>query len=230
MTVLLRALLDGIMPGSCVLCGTALLDQHERGPVCRSCREALKPWTGLRCEACGLPLISEERRCMRCRNVTWDFDSAYPLFSYSGAVRDLLAAYKKQGRRTLSIPLAEAVAEILRERFPGRIIVPVPPRPGKTAKEGWDQVEEISRRLEKRGFSVKRILARVSAAEQKHLDRAGRTQNARSSYVLRRGSCPPRRVLLFDDIITTGATVNACAHALKSGGAATVDVLTLAAD
>lgn len=229
MAKLLQRIIDGILPQNCVLCGTALFNQCCLGPLCDSCHSTLKIWTGLRCEICGLPLISEEGRCMRCRTRTWAFDSAYPLFSYSGRVRDLLTAYKKQGRRSLSILFTDLVAKILSAKFPDSIIVPVPPRPGKMSKKGWDQIETIMRGLEQKGFCVLRLLERLSTAEQKQLGREERETNARLSYVLRRGSHPPPRILLFDDIVTTGATINACARALKNGGVEVVNVLVLAA-
>lgn len=226
----LSACLEALLPGACVLCGAAPLGRGSSGPLCAACLQGLLPWNGARCVACGLPLISEEKECMRCRDAEWSFDSAYPLFAYSGAPRELISAYKKRGRKSLAAPLARIVAEEISRRWPGRTVVPVPPRPGKTRTRGWDQVEEIARILERGGFRVARPLGRAAGAEQKRLGRIGRASNARASYFLRPGAASPEEVLLFDDVITTGATVDACARALKGGGARSVAVLALAAD
>jgi len=185
---------------------------------------------GERCGSCGLPLISEEGLCMRCRGKERAFDRAFPLFPYSGQVRELLGAYKKRGRRSIALPLAKIAAREISLRWKDSVIVPVPPRPGKIARKGWDQVEEIVRALERRGFPVERPLARIAAAAQKRLGRELRSANARASYYLRSGIKLPEKVLIFDDVITTGATVDACARALKNGGARFVDVLAIAAD
>jgi ComF family protein len=167
---------------------------------------------------------------LRCRDAEWSFDSAFPLFSYSGAPRELISAYKKRGRRSLAAPLARLAAAEISRSWPDLTVVPVPPRPGKLRSRGWDQVEEIVRLLERAGFGVSRPLRRAAGAEQKRLGRVGRATNARASYYMRPGASSPERVLLFDDVITTGATVDACARALKEGGARRVAVLALAAD
>jgi predicted amidophosphoribosyltransferase len=158
------------------------------------------------------------------------FDSAFPLFSYSGAARDLLSAYKKKRRRSLAPFFAEIFAQTIEAKWPDRIIVPVPPRPGKVRTSGWDQVEEIARILGGRGFPVARLLERRPSGEQKRLGRGDRGVNAKMAYVLRPGAASPERPLLIDDVITTCATVDACALALKGAGAVSVVALVFAAD
>ncbi|MGO8694200.1 MAG: ComF family protein [Rectinemataceae bacterium] len=167
---------------------------------------------------------------MRCRNRDWAFDRAVPLFSYEGTFKTLLSAYKFGGRRSLAAFFADLVEESLRSLWPGRPIVPVPPRPGKIRERGWDQVEAIVRILERRGYEVARILERKSSAQQKHLGFVERRENARAAYhVLPKASVRPELVL-FDDIITTCATAESCAAALRAAGGRRVSVLALAAD
>lgn len=167
---------------------------------------------------------------MRCRVAQRSFDSAFPLFSYAGGARELIAAYKKSGRRSLAPFIAELFAQEINSRWPERTIVPVPPRPGKLRSSGWDQVEEIARALEGRGFGVARPLERRPSEEQKSLGRGARGLNASLAYALRAGAVPPDLPLLIDDVVTTCATLDSCARALKAGGAGSVHALVFAAD
>jgi competence protein ComFC len=228
----LSACLDALLPRSCILCGRALPPAPDSPPwpVCAHCVSRLRPWAGERCPSCGLPLISETGRCMRCRGVERAFESAYPLFSYEGPVRELVSAYKKGRRRSLSHLFAFLLAETIEERWPGRTVVPVPPRPGKLRAQGWDQVEEIARILEARGINVERPLERGASVEQKRLGRGARGANARKAYSLKAGALSPELPILLDDVVTTCATLEACARALKEGGAAAVEAVVLAAD
>lgn len=216
------------MPRSCVLCGAGSVLRDA--PICAACAAALVPLEGERCPSCGLPLISERGACMRCRDKDWAFDSIYPLFSYSGIARELITAYKRGGRRTLSSLFARLLAIEIEASWPGRVLVPVPPRPGKLRSRGWDQVEEIARRLERAGFPIERALERRPSEEQKGLGRAGRRDNARKAYRLKARSSSPLRPLLLDDVVTTCATIDACARALKEGGALDVAAVVLVAD
>ena len=167
---------------------------------------------------------------MRCRGVERSFDSAYPLFSYAGTVRELVSAYKKKRRRSLAPLFADLFAKAIQEKWPDRVIVPIPPRPGKLRTTGWDQVEDITRILERRGFPVTRPLERRHSKEQKKLGRGERGVNATLAYVLKPGAIPPERPLLLDDVLTTCATIDACARALKGGGAVSVVAVVFAAD
>jgi ComF family protein len=168
---------------------------------------------------------------MRCRACGYSFDSAWPLFRYAGEMRTLVLSYKSRGRRSLAPWFATMLADALRERYPGRIVVPVPPRPGKLRRKGWDQVEDIAGLLERRfGVPVERVLQRADGIEQKALDRVHRASNVRGMIRVREGFCIPVDPLLFDDVMTTGATLSECAAALKSAGAVRVDALALCAD
>ncbi len=151
--------------------------------------------------------------------------------AYHGRFKDLIAAYKFGRRPELAPFFAALAAARLSMEFPGRVLVPVPPRPGKLRSLGWDQVELVSRILE-RGYGVRvaRVLRRLPAGEQKRLGRQERFRNAESAYGMARGRSAPPDPVLLDDIITTGATLSACAAALKRAGARRVDALALAAD
>jgi predicted amidophosphoribosyltransferase len=228
LSLVFDACLEALLPRGCVLCGSAL-SARPRWPLCPDCAASLRPWEGERCEACGLPLISEEGRCMRCRGRVWAFDSAFPLFSYAGAARELITAYKKRRRRSLAPLFAELFAPAIRERWPDRVLVPVPPRPDRAG--AWDQVGEIAKLLEKRGFPVERPLERRrGTTQQKRLGRAARGDNAAKSYALKAGASAPTRPLLLDDVVTTCSTLDACALALRGGGALSVLALVFAAD
>ena len=167
---------------------------------------------------------------MRCRGAERAVDSIYPLFSYAGHARDLVVAYKAKRRRSLAPFIGALLEEAYVAKWPGRTIVPIPPRPGKTRIQGWDQVEEIARYLEGRGYPVARLLERRSSFEQKSLGRGARGSNATKAYRLKSGALSPATPLLLDDVVTTCATLDSCARALKEGGALSVAALVFAAD
>jgi len=167
---------------------------------------------------------------MRCRGRTFRFDSAYPLWEYAGGVKDLIVSYKVGGMRPLAEFFAKAVFGHLREHHPGTAVVPVPFRKGKVRKTGWDQVEDLARRLQRRGVPVLRCLERAEGVSQKTLDYSARMSNLSGKIRLRGNSRVPRRIVLLDDVLTTGATLSECSRVLKEGGAERVDAVVLAAD
>lgn len=167
---------------------------------------------------------------MRCRKRSWSFEAASSLFAYEGKAAALILAYKIGGRRSLSAFFAGLLAAEIRARHPGRILVPVPPRPEKLRERGWDQVEELVRRLEGLGFRAARLLARLPSAQQKRLGLEDRFGNARAAYRLLPGAKAAGRLLLVDDVLTTGATAEACSLALREGGAQSVAFVSLASD
>lgn len=237
---ILAGIVDALAPRYCVLCGRAVASAGPgSGPLCPACVAALDAEAypgqtgasgGVRCDRCGKPLLAELRTCLRCRASEPGFDSAYPLFPYSGLARRVVLAYKAASRRSLAPFLADRLGEASRERYPGLPLVPVPPRPGKLRRKGWDQVELLARELERRHVRVIRLLSRSGGSEQKALDLEGRRKNLKGKFIPRASRSVPAELVLLDDVLTTGATLSECALALKGAGARRVYALVLAAD
>jgi ComF family protein len=193
--------------------------------------EALELDGGARCISCGKPLISEQVQCLPCRETEeHSLNQAFSVYPYSGPCRKLLSSYKFEKNRAVGNFLTEKLIEAAALAgfyggADGPLWVPVPPRPHKLRRTGWDQVIYLTQLLKKQRFPVYPCLKRLPSQTQKQLDRKSRLTNLKGRIVCTRQ--PPEELILFDDVITTGATLNACAAALKAGGARRVLALTL---
>ena len=231
---------DLLLPEHCALCGCSLAGRRSPGapsvPLCSRCFDAagkalLKNCScgfGF-CGTCGYPLTSENRFCLSCREDEHLFDSAEGLFLYRGTGMKLIRAYKFNKCRELAGFFAMLAEEAYCRRYAGSVIVPVPARPSAKRRRGWDQIEEICRRLD-RTIAVSRCLRRDNGAAQKSLNFAERKRNLKGSIHFKSPLEAPSSVLLLDDVITTGSTFDYCAETLKNAGAKTVRCLAIAID
>lgn len=238
----MRSALSFVAGGNaCAVCGR----QAGVIPLCGECEKRCfaKPpcGGGERCSVCGKTLISERGVCMRCRRerLLVHTDAVFPLYSYRLWNSVLLFRWKIQGERALSPFFAARAASALKTLPGAFVVVPVPPRPGKIRKKGWDQIEELCRFLEySYGYEVCRILERRTAGEQKRLGREARLESIGKTYSLksekafkrelkRFGGKVPKNLCIVDDLFTTGVTLESCAAVLKSAGAEKVFAVTL---
>ncbi len=222
-----RLMLDVVFPGRCLLCGGQLLFSSKPGaPVCSQCLSRLRPPEGPRCRVCSVPLVSEQGICTRCRDASFSFTRNHSVFAYAAGIKELIRSYKFSHRYRLSRLFAGFLAAAAEREFPGRAIVPAPPRPGGGAV---DHVGRIARILGREyGFPVLGLLQRGAGLPQKTLDLEERRRNLMGKIRFASSAIAPQSAVLLDDIFTTGATADACATALKAGGCREVDVLTLA--
>jgi ComF family protein len=224
---------EWLFPSFCGICQSHLLTAGEVWyGLCEECRAGISIDRGERCSVCGRPLISEIGCCLSCReeaeetgNPGPSFDRLLPIFPYTGKYRTLLEAYKfgrSQGAvRFLEEKFWEGLRLLPLAEMKNPVLVPVPPRPGKIKKTGWDQIEALSRIINTRSresqrFPVYPCLKRLPSQSQKTLNREGRRINLRGKILCHKP--PPSEAILFDDVITTSSTMEACAAALKSGG------------
>ena len=219
-----RAVLECLFPERCLVCG-AWLDASGTDAICRECRLLLVPLSGRRCGKCGIPLVSEQGLCTRCRTSDFAFVIHRSLFSYTGAVKTLLAALKFSGRTRVSRLFADLLWESMDGFCAGLPIVPVPGR------RRHDAVDVMARSLQARhGARIVRMLARAGGRPQKSLDFEERRRNLGGRIRVRRkpGQTIPADVVLLDDVFTTGATADACTRALLQAGCRRVSVVTIA--
>jgi ComF family protein len=138
-------------------------------------------------------------------------------------------SYKFSKNLALADFFAEKILEIIDSNpvLKDAYIVPVPPRPGKIKDSGWDQIDYLVKRLEKtgKGLNFRRCLKRRKSKVQKQLNRTERMENLKGRICLYAKA--PETVLVIDDVVTTGSTMEECSAVLKDGGAEKVYGLCL---
>lgn len=196
-------------------------------PACASCGSVLaSPLGGPICGACwnAVPVAPLSWRTPATAVAV---DSAG---AYDGALRDIIHAWKFERRQGLARPLAELVRERCQTMVADAdVVVPVPITPWRKWQRGFNQADDLARHL---GRPLARSLSRWRPRPaQSTLTSSSRWANVETSIFVprwRRASLGGRRVLLVDDVVTTGATIEACAAALYESGAADVRAVTVA--
>ncbi len=214
-----RLLLAVLAPPRCPACEEALPGTSDR--LCGACARAL-PWLGP--DTC--PRCAQPRPCDPCPAAGRSWDRAWAPLAHDGPARALVAALKFRGlvaaADLLAAPLAAGAGELLDDAT----IVPVPADPRRRRRRGFDHADLIAAALARRtGRPVASCLRRRGAPRQLGAGRAARLARVDGPETVARGAAPARAVVV-DDVHTTGATLEACARALRAAGAATVHVLS----
>ena len=213
-----------LFPMECAGC------RRTGGILCETCIPGLAKLTPPYCRICASP--HGQSPCRWCEENAPAIDGVRAPFLMEGAVQQAIFALKYRGIRAAAPELARLLAGYIAERrTPGDVIVAVPLHRRRLRTRGYNQSELLARELSKiTGLTqAKGLLTRVKDAppQVEAATRSQRRANVEGSYEVN-GDVDGRRVLLIDDVVTTGATMSSCAAALKGAGAASVWGLALA--
>jgi ComF family protein len=217
--------LERLYPGRCVLC----LDPGPSG-LCAACAADLaRP--GPSCPTCAEPLPFAGG-CPSCQRRPPVLDAVWIPFVYAWPLSHLLLAYKSGGRPQLARPLGFLLAENLPEAATEGIdrVIPVPLHDRRLVQRGFNQSEELAQALSRqRGLRLdtRSVVRLIATPSQQGLSRKARRENLRGAFSAA-ADLSGQRVLLVDDVMTTGTTLNELARAVRHACAAHVTAVALA--
>jgi len=227
-----------VFPPHCIACRAQMPDDADDGPLCPTCLERLAPisWPG--CRRCGGHTSGfnlQRDRCPQCENVRLWFDAATALGSYHAGLNELILRMKRPASDAVSVALGRFLARRRRDwllEHPADLIVPIPMFWARRFRRGTNSPEILAGCLAKSlGIPIRRrlLVRRRNTAPQMDLPPSRRFQNMRGAFRARpSGALKNARVLLVDDVLTTGATASEAAKVLKQAGAAWVGVIVVA--
>ncbi|MFH0913919.1 MAG: ComF family protein [Chloroflexota bacterium] len=219
--------LDLLFPRWCVGCG------KEGALVCPSCLGSAPRLTPPLCPRCGLP----QPGSMLCPGCTGseqsELDGIRSPFRFEGVIREAVHQLKYRNLRALAEPMAHQLSYYLTENpLPVEVLVPVPLHPRRLKERGYNQSRLLAERLHRAtGLPLVEdclVRERPTPPQARTTALSERKTNVRGAFRCRDERLKDRRVLLIDDVATSGATLGACATALKAGRASSVWGLVLA--
>lgn len=223
------SLLNLLFPPKCCICG-----HYCEELLCDTCKDTFSLIEGPICAKCGKPCHCEVTSCRECKGRRLYFDVGRSLGFYESNLKEAIHHFKYNNGRKLAVVFADMAQESChcqREFWAVDLVTYVPSTTAKEIHRGYNQAElfgrEVAKRIEKP--SIKTLYRVKQTEDQNKLKLEQRRQNVRDAFkALPKTDLKGSRVLLVDDVYTTGSTINECAKALKKAGARQVNVLTIA--
>lgn len=235
----LDALSSVLFPAPCRICGDALATA-SRIPICKECLDSFVPIRPPMCACCGRPFVSpiaaeaSQPLCRLCRAEKYGFDCARSFAQYDEKLTAAILLLKYEEIHSLGNWFAARMQEVLtanEDVLRADVVVPVPLHPDRLRERGYNQAELIAAPLARRlnlKLGAYLLVRTIPRPPRLHLSRRERWASVRGAYAISKGvRVDNLRILLVDDVMTTGATLDACARALKRSGAAEVFALTV---
>lgn len=226
-------LADLLFPPACPICLRPLSLSTEASSFCAFCTAEIAPLPAGRCSLCALPFVastSSSHYCADCSRKLPAYSSVHAAGLYTDALKQALQRFKYSGAVDLDKPLADLLFTQIPSNICCDVIVPVPLHVSRLRTRGYNQSLLLARVLAHNLHFLLEpaVLQRtVATHSQQGLDARQRARNLSNTFVCTRrmDRC---RVLLVDDVMTTGATVSACTQALIEAGASRVDIAVIA--
>ena len=230
---MIRKLLRLVYPPKCIFCDTIV--ENDRFAVCSECMREM-PENQRACAVCGTPLdtVYGPLLCTACAKRRRPFQRAYVPFVYKDAVRSSILGFKFGGKRARAVTFAAYILLKMRELEAKRpdVITFVPLHFIRLGKRGYNQSALLAKALGGMlGVPVLPLLRKKRHTPPQSKQRKRERQNAlRDAFVFRKkADIRGKHILLIDDVITTGATLSACARVLRKNGAVRIEIATIAA-
>lgn len=223
----LSNLLSVLFPLKCAHCGKG----NRR--ICDACISQLLPIGATYCRRCGKPSLYLVPDCPECRGRRLYFGTARAAFYFKGPARSLVHDLKYSGQRRLASIMADLSLgqSDLTEHFKGATLTSVPMHPSRKIRRGYNQAEMYAKALSERlGIPWEGVLVKSRPTpSQNRLDYHDRRSNIKGSFSLRPGAARgAERLMVVDDVYTTGSTASECARLIRSELGVEVDVWTFA--
>lgn len=231
---LLDRLAHFFLPGHCLGCEEALPWRTQPLNLCSDCRSSIRKTDDEECRLCGARTATDAWLCVPCRRGKPSLDAVLSAWSYEPPIDQVIQGLKFRRLEYLAVHIAEALGEELPIGDGHDLVTAVPLHWRRQLQRGFNQSDLIARPLARRlGLPYRRILRRSRPTEaQSGLSRSQRKANVRNAFQLRRRSrginVEGSRVLLIDDVTTTGATLLEASRALKLAGIRTVTAVVAA--
>ncbi len=224
-------ILDLLYPARCPVCHGVI---QGKSLVCPSCKKKLHYIKEPKCKKCGKELDKQEQEyCIDCQRFSHSFDKGEAVFVYDPVMKRSISMFKYHNRREYARFYAREMESHCRgfiERCAPDVIMPVPVHPIKRRQRGFNQAELVAKELGKmlQIPVVTDYLVRIEkTTPQKELTRQQRKANLRKAFAVRKKGVSYKRVLLIDDIYTTGSTLDALSELLKENHSKNVFFLTI---
>jgi len=231
----LRHCCDLLLPPACLLCGERLPHGAPASEFCPGCQAGLPQPAPARCPVCAVAYqtpIPSRHHCENCLRHQPPFTRVHAVGPYAGTLQEAIQHFKYRGQLPLERPLGRLLADTVLKGTAHRpeLVVPVPLHRHRLRDRGYNQALQLARQV---GRQIKApvapdLLRRVrDTATQQGLDAVARRSNLRDAFAVTQ-PLSGQRLLLVDDVLTTGTTARECARVLLAAGAAGVEVAVLA--